>query len=70
MEKNSPWGISSSRLETAVTSPKVLFSFFKLTAEVLWAELLVKISPSHLKDFFVSQASPRGAPEHPIAYPP
>jgi len=53
-----------------VTSPKDLFSFFKLTAELLFAELLVKISPSQLKYFFVSRSLPRGAPEHPLAYPP
>jgi hypothetical protein len=34
IEKNSPLGISRSRFETAVTSPKLLFSVFKLTAEV------------------------------------
>jgi hypothetical protein len=50
-----------------VTLPKVLFSDFKLTAEVvdseeelleLWAKLLVKISPSQLWTSLSPEASP------------
>jgi hypothetical protein len=67
IEKNSPCGISRSRSETAVMSPKILFRPLKLTAEVFvieeesWrplAVLTVKISPSQSLDVVVARASP------------
>jgi hypothetical protein len=62
IEKNSPCGISRFKFSTAVTSPKVLFSMVKPTAEVVDAEfegeglledLVLNISPNQFMDIIV-----------------
>ena len=70
IEKNSPCGISRSKFETAVTSPKVLFRDRMLTAEVvaveeeiveLFDEPWFKISPSQLLEFSSPGSFPKGS---------
>jgi hypothetical protein len=67
IEKNSPCGISRLRFSTAVTSPKVLFSMVRPTAEVgdseleivgLLEDLVLNISPNQFMDFIVFWSFP------------